>query len=127
LEGDTTGNYGGFLSIIDDYGWTKTANLSKYRAGLCYLHLGEYDNAIEYLEKFNGKEPITTAAAYSALGDAHAEKNEVDKAISYYKKAAEKVGNNDFAPRYLLKAGNYLMMQGKKEEALEFFMKVARY
>ena len=35
----------GFLDIIDEFGQTPTGNLAKYYAGLCYLHLGKYDDA----------------------------------------------------------------------------------
>jgi hypothetical protein len=31
------GGYSGFLDIIDSYSGTKTANLAKYYAGICYL------------------------------------------------------------------------------------------
>ena len=50
LDGD--GQYAGFLDIADDYGSTNVGKLANYYAGICYLHLGEYENAIEYLEDF---------------------------------------------------------------------------
>ena len=50
LNGD--GNSLGFLDIIDSYGSTESGKLAKYYAGICYLHLGDYDNAISYLKKF---------------------------------------------------------------------------
>src|SRR5690348_3883031 len=35
----------GFLYIINNYGGTKSGNLSKYYAGVCYLRLGDFNNA----------------------------------------------------------------------------------
>jgi len=33
------GGFDGFLGIIDNYGGTKTGNLAKYYAGICYLNM----------------------------------------------------------------------------------------
>lgn len=44
INGD--GNYLGFLDIIDDYGITKSANRAKYYAGISYLHLGQFEEAL---------------------------------------------------------------------------------
>ncbi len=50
LQGD--GQHPGFIKVIRDYGGTKTANLSHYYAGMCYLRMGNYKNAIKQLEDF---------------------------------------------------------------------------
>ncbi len=46
------GTYPGFLNVIDDYGITKSAKISRYYAGVCYHQLGDHETAIEYLSKF---------------------------------------------------------------------------
>ena len=51
LNGD--GQYLGFLAIIDEYGMTKSSNLSHYYAGMCYLKLGQFESAVEQLKKFS--------------------------------------------------------------------------
>ena len=43
LEGDANGP--GFLDVIDQYGSTRAGNLAKHYAGICYLRLGDLDNA----------------------------------------------------------------------------------
>src|ERR1035437_9030027 len=43
LNGD--GNYLGFLDIARDYKFTNSVNLAKYSAGICYLHMGNYNEA----------------------------------------------------------------------------------
>ena len=48
LYGD--GNALGFLDIIDDYGRPKTGNHAKYYAGICFLKMGDFEQAIDYLE-----------------------------------------------------------------------------
>ena len=60
LNGD--GNVLGFTEIIDSYG-SKAGKAVYLYAGICELQLGDFESAISYLKKYNGKEPIMTARA----------------------------------------------------------------
>lgn len=122
LNGD--GNYMGFLDIIDEYSWTKAADLSQYYAGISYLRLGQYDQAIEHLEQFDGDDMIVSAMALGAIGDAYTEKGDMEEGISYYKKAARLSRDNFTTPYYLFKAGLALKVEGKQQEALELFKEI---
>ena len=53
LNGDSIG-YVGFIKIADQYSGTDAANLAKAYAGLCYAHLGKFDEAVKALENFDG-------------------------------------------------------------------------
>jgi tetratricopeptide (TPR) repeat protein len=99
------GTYPGFLQIIDDYGITKSANLSKYYAGVCYLNLGDYTNAITYLNKFKTNNILIGASKYSSLGDAYSGDVKYADAAEAYIKGAEKFENNFSSPILLKKAG----------------------
>ena len=101
LSGD--GQYSGFLDIIDDYGNTKTGNLANYYAGACYLNLGDNDNAIKFLSKFDANDEIVSSVALGSLGDAYMNIGETDKAISSWKKAANNSENSFTSPLYLLR------------------------
>jgi len=103
LEGD--GENDGFLDIADKYSWTKSGNLAKYYAGLCYLNKGEYQKAIDYLKKFNSDDIIVSGMALGAIGDAYMSLNNSSKAVDYYLQAAEKNPNDFVSPVYMLKAG----------------------
>ncbi|MDD3108626.1 MAG: hypothetical protein PHV49_05400, partial [Alistipes sp.] len=50
LNGD--GNYAGFLQVIDKYSSTPEGNLARHYAGICYLHLGQYNEALDYLKQY---------------------------------------------------------------------------
>lgn len=102
LSGD--GNYYGFLDIIDEYGMTKSANLSNYYAGICYLRLGKYQEAIDYLGDFKSSDQILAPMALGAIGDAYMELNEAKKAAGYYLDAANKQDNAFTAPLFIQKA-----------------------
>ena len=101
LNGD--GNYLGFLSIIDDYGITKSGNLANYYAGMCYLKKGEFDNAIEHLKKFSSDDEFLSSLSLGAIGDAYMELGDNDKALDFYLKAA-KNKENDFTSEGTLRA-----------------------
>ncbi len=121
LNGD--GMNAGFLDIIDDYSMTKPGKISKYYAGVSYLHLGQFDNAIEYLSGFSCDDELVSAMAKGALGDAYMEKGNISEAISNYSSAAN-VDNEVVAPTYLLKLG--LAYESNKEfsKAVEAYSKV---
>ena len=122
LKGD--GNNLGFLAIIDDYKFTKSANLSHYYAGICYLKKGEFQNAIDQLSDFSTGDEVVGPMAIGAMGDAYMELNNTDKAIGYYLKAADKRTNDLTSPLFLMKAGMAYELAGKNEEALKVYERV---
>jgi tetratricopeptide (TPR) repeat protein len=99
------GTYPGFLQIIEDYGITKSARLAKYYAGVCYLNMGDYTNAITFLNKFKTSDILIGASKYSSLGDAYSGDVKYAEAASAYIKGAEKFENNFSSPILLKKAG----------------------
>ncbi|OFX82286.1 MAG: hypothetical protein A2W99_09530 [Bacteroidetes bacterium GWF2_33_16] len=122
LNGD--GNYLGFLNIIDDYSITKSANLASYYAGISYLHMGQYEKAIEYLKKFESKDKMIAPIAYGAIGDANMELNNTKEALTFYKKAANDFTNNFTTPLYLLKVGFVYEQMGDFEEAIKVYQRI---
>mgnify|MGYP006185084151 CR=1 FL=1 len=86
----------GFIGIAEQYAGTDAGNLANYHAGMAYLNLGDFKNAITYLEKFKSEDAILKPLALGAIGDALSETNKVEDAIAYYMKAAE-ANENDFS------------------------------
>jgi len=124
LNGDST-SYKGFLNVIKEYGSTKAGNLANLYAGLCYANLDKWQEAADYLEKFDGADDaMISPAAIGALGNAYAHLNQLDKAVNTLKKAAEKADNNSLSPTFLIQAGEILESQGKKAEALQLYQQV---
>ena len=119
LNGD--GNYPGVLDIIDNYGRTPSGNLAKYYAGISYLHIGKYKEAIEYLESFKTDDLLLKPIAAGAIGDAYAEQGNKEKALKYYTDAVEMNDNNFTTPVYMLKQGRMFEMMGNKEKALSTY------
>jgi tetratricopeptide (TPR) repeat protein len=114
----------GFKKVIEDYSFTKGANLSKLYAGICEMHLGEFDKAIKYLDGFSPNDDIFKAQKNALLGDCYTEKGQKDKGLSYYEKAVESTDNSLITPINCIKAGMACEKFGKKEDALKFYNKV---
>lgn len=126
LDGDG-GNYPGFLEIIENYsGMTDAANLAHYYAGISYLNLGKFQEAIDYLGKFKGKDEVISSMALGATGDAYLELGDNSSAISYYRKAANNSENGFSAPLYLMKAANVLEIDGDKKGARKLYEKIKK-
>ena len=124
LKGDGP-NFPGLLSIASDYSSTDAGNLANLYAGLCYASLGKWNEAAQYLEKFDSQgDFMISPAAEGALGNAYAHLNQLDKAVQHLKSAAEKADNNSLSPSFLVQAGEILESQGKADEALKLYQQV---
>ncbi|MEN8139579.1 MAG: tetratricopeptide repeat protein [Bacteroidota bacterium] len=122
LNGD--GQYMGFLDIADDYSMTKSGNVANYYAGVSYLKLGEYENAIEYLDKFSSDDKMVGPVAKGAIGDAFVGLNQLEEALDYYQDAANANDNEFTSPLFLFKAGKTAMAINKYGEAQDLFEKI---
>lgn len=115
----------GFLEIIDMYGSTNTGNLANAYAGLCYKELGDNENAIKYLEDFNSDSKMVQPSIYGAIGDVYWDMENVEKAISFYKKAAQEE-NAMMAPFYNKRAALAYLSIGKNDEALKLLENIEK-
>jgi len=119
LNGD--GNYPGFLSIIDEYKWTDASNLAHYYAGVCLLKQGKFQDAIDQLKSFSGKDELVAPMAIGATGDAYMELNQPEKAATEYEKAANLRDNKFTSSIFLLKAAFAYEEMKNLDKALELY------
>lgn len=114
----------GFEQIADEYGITKSGNIANYYAGICYLRTGKFEQAIEFLSKYSGKDAIISCVALGAIGDSHLELNHNEDAIKYYLKAANNSNNSFTTPHYLQKAGFVYELNSNYAEALKVYERI---
>lgn len=124
LYGD--GNYLGFEEIADSYSATDAGNLSNYYAGICLLNMGQFEDAISYLNNFSSDDEFVGPTAIGAIGDAQLELGKQEEAIASYKKAASKKVNDLTSPLYLMKAAQVLEAQGKYADAFALYSQIQK-
>ncbi len=114
----------GALSIISQYGSTKSGNLAHYYAGMSFLQLGEYQQAIKHLDQYNAASGTTLQVlAEGAKGDAHLELGEEDKAIASYRKAAE-YKDQIASPLFLYRVAMLLEAKDQNDEAVKYLLQI---
>ncbi len=117
------GKYG-FLDIIDEYKGTKAANLASYSAGMAYLNMQQYQEAISHLENYNSDDAILGALAKGGIGDAFMQLGQPADALGYYENAISHDTNEYTTPKYLYKAGLTAMELDQKDKALTYFQRI---
>ncbi len=124
LNGD--GNHLGFLDIIDEYSGTKSAKLSNYYAGICYLKQGDYKTAVDYLKNFSSSDVLVGPMGLGAIGDAYMQLGDVSRAASYYLDAANQDDNEFTTPLFLMKAGWAFEKDGAYTKALNVYQRIKK-
>ena len=123
LNGDSIG-FAGFVKVADEYSGTKAANLAKAYMGLCYAHLGKYDEAVKALDSFDGDDQMVAPAMKGAMGNCYAQLGQLDKAAATLVKAADKANSHALSPIYLIQAGQIYEKLGKNSEAVSAYKTV---
>ena len=119
-----SGGQFGMLDIISNHGNTKAGNLANYYAGMSYLNLQDYENAIKHLSDFSSDDDVLGPLAKGGIGDAFVQLNQLEEGLEYYEKAAKQKTNDFTTPMYLYKAGNIALELGQNNKALDFFKRI---
>ncbi|GHU95260.1 hypothetical protein FACS1894156_4600 [Bacteroidia bacterium] len=122
LNGD--GSFLGLTDVADQYSSTAAGNAACFYAGIAYLHLGQYEDALAYFKRSKGKDWLGKALLLGNIGDAYSELGDLDEAARYYKKAAGVSDNAMTAPRFFAKAALVLEKQGNYAEAIRLYEKI---
>lgn len=123
-EGDKT--MMGFEQVAEEYGITSAGTLANYYAGICCLRTGQFERAIEFLQKYDGNDMMIAPIAIGCIGDANMELNRVDEALKYYLKASEKNSNTFTTPIYLKKAAFAYELKNNYTEALNIYERIKK-
>lgn len=118
------GGFSGFLDIMENYAGTPAANLAHYYAGVCYLNLGKFEVAADYLKDYRAKGLVMPIMKNGALGDCYSELKDFKKALRYYE-AAVAAGTNDYlTPYYLKKTAMLAEKQQDYAKARQYFQRI---
>ena len=114
----------GFAEIADKYSHYQAGKLAALYAGICNYKLGNYEDAADYLKKFEADDLNIDPAAHVLLGDAYVQLDELDKAVKAYNHAIESE-NELIAPLALKKLGIVYLEKGDKKAAKNAFEKIS--
>ncbi|WP_455673599.1 tetratricopeptide repeat protein [Phocaeicola sp.] len=120
LNGDSLG-YKGFLKVADEFSGTAAGNLANAYAGICYAQLGNYEEAVKFLNKFSSDDQLINPALLGTMGNCYAQLGQLDKAAATLMKAADKADSQALSPIYLIQAGQLFEKLGKNSEAIKAY------
>ncbi len=115
------GVFEGFAKIADQYSTTASGNLAKYYAGICYKNLGQYEEAIDYLNDFDADDFLLSSMAISTTADCYFQLEKYEKAADLYQKASKLNPNSFSSPIFLYRAGIAYEKLEKWKEALKMY------
>lgn len=126
LNGD--GSNAGFLEVIANYKSTPQSNIAHHYAGVCYMHMGEYENALAQLSSYKAIKGLAAetinAQNLGLQGDAYVQLANQDKALEMYKSAVAASANVFTAPYYLFKLGGLCQSMGDNSNALAAYKRI---
>ncbi len=114
----------GMIDIASEYGSTPAGNLANYYAGMAYLNLKDYTNAVKYLSDFSTDDPVLGPIAKGGVADAFVQLNQLEDALGYYEQAIDASTNDYTTPMYLFKAANVALSLGQKDKALKYYERI---
>jgi len=121
LNGDSERDIAGFIEIIEEFGNTPAGNVANYYAGISFLRMGEFEEALTYLSNYSTDSKILEPMAKGAMGDANAELGNNEEALNLYIQAASSNTNDFTSPIYLMKAGNLCEVMGNTDAAIAHY------
>lgn len=126
LDGDASS--AGFLEIIENYGSTKVGNIANHYAGVCYLKLGDNENALKYLKKYKAQDgvpaQVINAQNIGLQGDIAVESKDYSAAVALFEKAAAISENPLTTPLFTRKAGLAAIAAGDTAKAEKLLQSV---
>jgi TolA-binding protein len=85
------------------------------------MRTGNFEDAIDHLEKFDAEDIMIASVALGAIGDCNIELGNKEDAASYYLKAGSRKQNSFTSPIFLKKAGLVFEDLQQFDKALKAF------
>lgn len=118
LEGNEAEFTLGFIQIADNYSGTKAGNLAHYYAAVSEYELGNYEDALSYIQQYSPPEGILGVSAISMHANILVELDNFQEAARKYEEAASWDQNDSTTPYNLYKAAEAWRAAGDHQQAL---------
>lgn len=104
-----------YQAVADEYGYA-AGNRAALNSAIILYRQGKYQDAINYLSKYSGKESVIGATAKALEGDCYVNLDQLDNALSCFEKAVKISDNNpSLTPYFLMKEANVYNAQKNYE------------
>lgn len=108
----------GFIQIADNYSGTKSGNLAHYYSAIAEYEMGNYEQALIYIQEYDIPEGILGVAPISMHANLLVELERYEEAAALFERAAGWDENSSTTPYNLYKAAEAHSEAGNTEEAL---------
>lgn len=109
----------GFVQIAENYSRTNSGNLANYYAAVSEYELGNYESALEYIQRFDPPSGILGVSPISFHGIILLELERYEEAAELFERAAEWDENSSTTPENLYEAAQAYYETGMEDQALE--------
>ncbi len=124
LEGDDARLSIGFMDIIDNYSRTRAGNLARYYAAVSEAELGNYEQALQYIEQFDPPDGILGVGPIALHGVILANLGQYEEAAEVFLEAAEWDENESTTPQNLVNAAEAYIEADQHDRALEIVNRI---
>lgn len=114
----------GFVQIADNYSRTSAGNLANYYAAVSEMELGNYEDALDRIQRFDVPSGIMGVAPISLHAIILSELDRYEEAAEMYVRAAEWNENNSTTPLNLLEAAQAYREAGDDTNALRMVNRI---
>ncbi len=95
-----------YQKVADDYGY-EAGNRAALNSAIILYKQGKYQEALDYVKKYSGKEDVIGATAKALEGDCYVNLDKFDEALGCYEKAVKISDDNPaLTPYFLMKEAN---------------------
>ena len=102
-----------YMAVADNYS-NDASNRAGLNAAIILYKQGKYEEAINYLKKYDGAGALVGPASQALLGDCYVNLGKYDDAVKYFNKAISLAGDNElYTPLFILKKATVLRVQEK--------------
>jgi len=126
VDGIPEKNLPGLRSIVENYGNTPSGELARFYLASALYQKGNYDEAREQFEDFDGEGQLLEAARYSGIAACYEAKGGYADAAEFYEKAVGVASQDVSAAENLNNAARNYARDGNKEKAVELYKKIKK-
>lgn len=113
-----------YMAVADNYN-NEASNRAGLNAAIILFEQGKYEEAINYLNKFDAEGVVVGPASQALLGDCYVNIEKYDDAVKAFDKAISLSGENElYTPLFILKKATVLREQQKYAEEAELLQTI---